>query len=103
MRRGLEGLMLLLLLASSPVAFAGQQLGENSAYAREMGFETRFYFVAGGSDGAGQIEYICKSFAGTSGNASTANAVWQVQRFYYDSSDRLSRISFAGDDDAFGE
>jgi len=101
MRRGLEGLMWLLLLASSPAAQAGQQVGENSAYAREMGFETRFYFVAGGSDGEGQIEYICKAFPGTFASSSTANAVWQIQRFYYDSSDRLNRISFAGDDDGY--
>src|SRR3990167_11247002 len=101
MRRGLEGLTLFILLASSPVVFAGQQVGENSAYAREMGFETRFYFVAGGSDGETQIEYICKAFPGTTASSSTANAVWQIQRFSFDSSDRLNRISFAGNDDAY--
>lgn len=99
---GLERLILLTgLLASSPLAFAGQQLGENSAYAREMGFETRLFYVASGSDGENQVEYICKAFPGTTASSSTANAVWQVQRFSYNSTNQLTRISFAGDDDAY--
>ena len=101
MRRGLEGLILLLLLASSPVVLAGQQIGENSAYAREMGFETRLFYVVAGSDGENQIEYICQAFPGTNGNDDLSSSVWKVQRFYYNSSDQLTRISFAGDDDAY--
>lgn len=75
--------------------------GEQPTYARETGFESRFYYVASGSDGENQIEYICKAFPGVTASSSTANAVWQVQRFYYNASDQLTRISFAGNDDAY--
>ena len=83
-----------------PLAYAGKGVGEDAAYAREMGMEQRFFYVASG-DGAGQIEYICRAFAGTTLNDSTAAAVWQVQQFVYDSSNRISTIAFAGDDDAY--
>ena len=82
-------------------ASAGQFVGETPSYAREVGFETRFFYVAGGSDGENQIEYICRAFAGNGSNDDTSASVWQVQRFYYNSSDVLTRISFAGDDDGF--
>ena len=94
--------MLLTLLAHAPIAFAGQGVGENSAYAREMGFEQRFFYVSGGN-GDGQVEYICRAFPGTFASSSTASAVWQVQRFTYDSSNRISTIAFAGDDDGFNQ
>ena len=87
---------------TSPV-HAGKGVGEDAAYAREMGFETRFYFVASGSDGENQIEYICKAFPGMNANDDLTAAIWQVQRFSYDTSDRLNRISFAGDDDAYNQ
>jgi hypothetical protein len=93
-------LLALLILSSS--AYAGKIVGEDASYAREMGFEAKFFYVASG-DGAGQIEYICRAFPGTTASSSTANAVWQVQRFTYDSSNRISTIAFAGDDDAFNQ
>ena len=74
--------------------------GEQPTYARETGFEQRFFYKSGG-DGDGQIEYLCRAFPGTTGSDSTAAAVWQVQRFTYDSSSRISTIAFAGDDDAY--
>ena len=97
----LTGLLSLWLLWTPRPVEAGKGVGEDAAYAREMGFEQRFYFVTAGSDGENQIEYICKAFPGTIGSDATSSSVWQVQRFYYDSSDRLSRISFAGDDDSY--
>ena len=83
-----------------PSVWAGKGVGEDASYAREMGFEQRFFYGSGGN-GDGQIEYICKAFPGTIGSDNTAAAVWQVQRFQYDSSARISTIAFAGDDDAF--
>ena len=105
MRRGLaQGSMLLLILWMSmpSVAFAGQQVGENSAYAREMGFRARFFYVTSGN-GIGAMEYICRAFPGTTASNSTASAVWQVQKFVYDSSNRISTIDFAGPDDGFNQ
>ena len=94
---------LLTVLVVAPVGVeAGKQVGEDSAYAREMGFEQRFFYVSAG-DGVGQIEYICRAFPGTTASSSTANAVWQVVRFTYDSSNRISTIAFAGDDDGFNQ
>lgn len=91
-----------LQMFSAPVE-AGKGVGEDAAYAREMGFEQRFFYVAVGSDGENQFEYICRAFPGTTASSSTANAVWQVQRFTYDTSDRISTIAFAGDDDAYNQ
>jgi len=85
-----------------PFVHAGKQVGEDSAYAREVGFEQRFFYVSGGN-GDGQIEYICRAFPGVGDSDNTAAAVWQVQRFTYDSSNRISTIAFAGDDDAYGQ
>ena len=97
------GLILVLCAATVPPVFAANFPGEQPTYARETGFEQRFYFVAGGSDGENQTEYICKAFAGGGSNDDTSAAVWQVQRFFYDASDRLTRISFAGDDDGYNQ
>ena len=94
------GLSLGLLLTHPSWVQAGKGVGEDAAYAREMGFESRFFYVASG-DGEGQIEYICRAFPGTIGSDDLSDDVWQVQRFTYDTSDRLSTIAFAGDDDAF--
>lgn len=82
-----------------PSVFAASG-GDQPVYARETGFDTRFFYVSGGN-GDGQIEYICRAFPGTTGSGSTASSVWQVQKFVYDSSNRISTITFAGDDDAF--
>ena len=84
------------------ICYAGQQVGEESSYAREMGMEQRFFYVASGN-GQNQIEYICKAFPGTTGSGSTASSVWQVQRFTYNSSNQISTIAFAGDDDAYNQ
>ena len=79
---------------------AGKIIGEESSYAREQGFRQRFFYVASGN-GVNQIEYICRAFPGVIAGSSTANAVWQVHRFTYDSSNRISTILFAGSDDAY--
>lgn len=83
-------------------AHAGKGVGEDAAYAREMGFEQRFFYVASGN-GEGQIEYICRAFPGTTGSDDVNDDVWQVVRFTYDSSNRISTIAFAGDDDGFNQ
>src|SRR3990167_4669575 len=88
-------------LAIRPVE-AGKGVGEDAAYAREMGFEARFFYVSGGN-GDGQIEFICRAFPGTIGSDDVNDDVWQVQKFVYDSSNRISTIAFAGDDDAFNQ
>src|SRR3990167_9481775 len=95
------GLFLLFCcLWGAGIVHAGKGVGEDAAYAREVGFETIFFYKSGGN-GDGQIEYICRAFPGTIGSDDTADDVWQVQRFTYDSSDRVSTMAFAGDDDAF--
>lgn len=83
-------------------AEAGKIVGEESSYAREQGVRQRFFYVASGN-GESQVEYICRAFPGTTASSSTANAVWQVQRFTYDSSNRVSTIDFAGVDDAYNQ
>ena len=93
------GLILALGLQS---AEAGKIVGETSTYAREQGLRTRFFYVASG-DGLNQVEYICKTFPGLLAGNSTANAVWQVRRFTYDTSDRVSTILYAGEDDAYDQ
>ena len=96
------GLGVVVGVTSQP-AEAGKIVGETSTYAREQGFRTRLFYVTAGSDGAGQVEYICKTFPGLFAGNSTANAVWQVRRFSYDTSDRVSTILFAGTDDAYNQ
>ena len=85
-----------------PVVEAAQTIGETPTYAREVGFEQHFFYVAAGN-GVGQIEYICKAYAGNGNNDDTSAAVWQVQKFTYDSSNRISTIAFAGDDDGYNQ
>src|SRR3990167_914244 len=58
---------------------AGKGVGEDAAYAREVGFDTRFFYKSGGN-GDGQIEYICRAFPGTIGSDDTADGVWEVPR-----------------------
>lgn len=81
---------------------AGSLVGEQPTYAREQGMRQRFFYVASGN-GTGQVEYICRTFPGVTAGSSTASAVWQVQRFTYDSSNRTSTILFAGADDAYNQ
>mgnify|MGYP001607468165 CR=1 FL=1 len=92
----------LLFILSAGYVEAGQGVGEESAYARKMGFEQRFFYVSGGN-GDGQVEYICRAFPGVNGSDDVNDDVWQVQRFTYDSSNRLSTIAFAGDNDAYNQ
>lgn len=77
MRGGLVGLTLMLLtfsLTSPPRAFAGQMVGENSAYAREQGKSKLFFY-----DSSNRVQYICEADAGTS----SASAKWRIQKFAY--------------------
>lgn len=92
----------LMIGLNSQSAEAGKQRGETSTYTRHQGFRARHFYVASG-DGVNQIEFICRAFPGVTAGSSTANAVWQVQRFTYDTSDRLSTSLFAGEDDAFNQ
>ena len=99
--RILPYLSLGLLLLPLRVA-AGNFPGEQPVYAREVGQDQRFFYVASGN-GVGQIEYICRTFPGLTGSDDTADDVWQVTRFTYDSSNRISTIAFAGDNDAYNQ
>ena len=103
MRRGLAqgSILLLTLMVSRPsLALAGNFAGEQPAYAREAGTVSHFFYKSGGN-GDGQIEYICSCFPGTTGCGTTSTAVWQVTRFTYDSSNRVSTKTFAAGDDAY--
>lgn len=84
------------------LAYAGKIVGETATYARESGFQQRLFYVASG-DGLNQVEFICRAFPGTRGSTDTSSTVWQVQRFTYDTSDRVSIIAFAGINDAFDQ
>lgn len=81
---------------------AGNFPGEQPAYARETGQDLRLFYVAAGN-GVGAVEYICSCFPGTTGCGTTSSSVWQVKRFTYDSSNRLTQIDHAGGDDAYGQ
>src|SRR3990167_3697540 len=105
MRRGwgAAGFMLLSLALTVPPSLQAANFpGEQPTYARETGFEARFFYVSGGN-GDGQVEYICQCFPGTNGCGNTSSSVWQIKRFTYDSSNRISTINFAGDDDAYNQ
>ena len=93
---------ILIVFGVAKIAHAGQFVGETPAYAREVGFEQRFYYKSGGN-GDGQIEYICKAYPGNGSNDDTSAAVWQVAKFTYDSSNRISTIAYAGDDDNYNQ
>ena len=97
----MRGLVRAALLASAmglllPPVWAGQLVGEESNYAREQGFDEVFTYVAAGN-GAGQIEYQCLSQPGKLTSAST----WQIRKFTYDSSNRISGINWANGTDGF--
>ena len=92
---------LLLVLAVPTLAWAGNFPGEQPAYIREVGLEQKFFYgTSGNADG--QVEYICRAFAGTTGSDDTSSSVWQVQRFTY-GTNGITDIEFAGDDDAFNQ
>ena len=98
---GVSILALAYVFISNPRLEAGNFPGEQPSYAREVGTVANFFYKSGGN-GDGQIEYICKCFPGTTGCGTTSSAVWQVSRFTYDSSNRISIITFAAGDDAYG-
>ena len=94
-------LLTLLWFLRMQSAYAGNFPGEQPTYAREQGLVTHLFYKSGG-DGDGQTEYICKCFPGTTGCGTTSAAVWQVSRLTYDSSNRVSTISYAAGNDAYG-
>ena len=93
-------LLLSLLWGLAPVSWAGKLAGEVAGYNRKVGFEQRLFYVAAGN-GSGQVEYVCKAFTGDSTQASTASAIWQIQKLTYDSSNRVSTIVYANGVDNF--
>jgi len=100
----LSGVFFGMLFASFALqSQAGNFPGEQPVYGRDVGLETRLFYVAAGSDGAGKVEYVCKSFPGTTGSDDVADDVWQVMRLTYDTDDRVSTVAFAGDDDAYNQ
>jgi len=77
------------LLFSLP-AYADPIIGETSTYAREQGLDSLYFYVSSG-DGQGQIEYICTAFP----NQASSAEKWQIRKFTYDSSNRVSTIRWA--------
>ena len=94
MKRLLLTLLLFPLLSVS--LEAGPIVGETSTYAREQGRDQLFFYVSSGN-GTGQIEYICTADAGTE----TSALKWQIRKFTYDSSNRISEILWASGTDDF--
>ena len=79
-------------------ATAGNFPGEQPVYSRDQGRQTLLFYVSGGN-GDGKVEYICTA---DSGVATTA-ARWQISKLVYDSSNRVSTITWAGGNDAFDQ
>lgn len=94
--RGWWGACAVCCLLYTPAVFSGQQLGEQSSYAREMGLDQQFTYVSAGN-GTGQMEYQGFSQPGKLTSAST----WQIRKFTYDSSNRISSINWANGSDEF--
>ena len=97
------GFLTTMWLFTGMISEAGKIVGETDTYSRDMGFETRLFYVAAGSDGAGKVEYVCKAFPGTTGSDDTSSSVWQVTRLTYDTDDKVSTVAYAGDDDGFNQ
>jgi len=76
-----------------------KQHGEVYSYQREVGFKQRMAYVAAGS-GINQIQYIGYAYSQPSG-ALTSDSVWQIRKFTYDASHRISQIDFADGNDSF--
>lgn len=55
-------------------AQSGQQVGENSAYAREQGKSKLLFY-----DSSNRVQYICEADAGTASSA----AKWRIQKLAY--------------------
>ena len=79
-------------------ATAGNFPGEQPVYSRDQGRQTLLFYVASG-DGEGKVEYICTADSGIA----TSTARWQISKLTYDSSDRVSTITWAGGNDAFDQ
>lgn len=95
----LSGFFCGVVLASwALVAHAGNFPGEQPVYSRDQGRQTLLFYVSGGN-GDGKVEYICTA---DSGVATTA-ARWQVSKLVYDSSNRVSTITWAGGNDEFNQ
>ena len=96
----LSGAFCGILLASFTLQSQGGNFpGEQPVYSRDQGRQSRLFYVAGGSDGAEKVEYICTADSGVA----TSAARWQVTRLTYDTSDRVSTIQWAGGNDAFDQ
>ena len=89
-------LAVIIALSYPLAAFAGNNIGEQPGYVREQGLDQLFFYVAAG-DGAGATEYICTAGA----NSLSSEAKWQIRKFSYDSSDRISSIRWADGTDNF--
>ena len=89
-------LLAMIVLVGLPLGVqAGQGMGENSIYAREMGKSQLLFYVAAGN-GVGQVEYICEADAGTLSSVLR----WRIKKFVYNSSHILTTIQWAdGTDD----
>ena len=70
--------------------------GEMSVYAREQGYTEQYAYVASGN-GVGQIEYQGWAAPGTA----TSAGGWRIRKLTYDSSNRMSKIEWAGGRDDF--
>ena len=82
----------------------GKQYAETTVYSRNAGFDIRQEFVAGGSDGAGNVEFVGLSYPGaadTQGRTGDSAAIWQIRRFFYNSSNQQINIGHAGGNDGF--
>lgn len=97
----MRGLWVMGWLLLSPLVWAGQQVGEQSTYQREMGMEMQVSYVASGN-GVGMEEYIGLAFPGqaAAGTELTA-AIWQIYRLTYDSSHRVATRCWANQNDAY--
>ena len=93
----LSGLGCGLLLASFALqSSAGNFPGEQPVYSRDQGRQTLLFYVSGGN-GDGKVEYICTADSGVA----TTTAKWQISKLVYDSSNRVSTITWAGGTDNF--
>src|SRR3990167_8593330 len=77
---------------------AGNFPGEQPVYSRDQGRQTLLFYVSGGN-GDGKVEYICTADSGVA----TSTARWQISKLAYDSSNRVSTITWAGGNDAFDQ
>ena len=75
---------------------AGNFPGEQPVYSRDQGRQTLLFYVSGGN-GDGKVEYMCTA---DSGVATTASR-WQISKLAYDSSNRVSTITWANGTDNF--